>query len=64
MLAKVRIINKEHPHYGEIGYYNGESIELFGRVKYKVELIACQHGEKACFADASAIGLIDILQEK
>ena len=55
-LPRVRIVNKEHPHYPENGRWTGEVVLLLGRIPMgKVLLDACPHGVDACFVSQGDI---------
>ena len=47
---RVRIVNRQHPHYRETGFMTGEMISVLGKTPMaKVKLENCQHGTDACY---------------
>lgn len=55
MRTKIRIIAKNHPHFGEYGEFTSSdegtiaAYMVLGEKKIKVDLINCPHGVKSCF---------------
>jgi hypothetical protein len=61
MSERVKIIDKKHPHYGEVGEFRGEIIEFKhwqGRMA-KIHLNRCEHGTDACFVSPSQVAKAD-----
>ena len=53
---RVRIVNRDHPHYGEYGQFTGEVIRpIWGGKMALVKLEACQHGCDACYVSPGDI---------
>lgn len=46
---RVRIVNRDHPHYRETGFLTGEVVSLLGKPMARVTLEQCKHGTDACF---------------
>ena len=47
---RVRITNREHPHYSETGFLTGNVISVLGTPMAEVRLEHCRHGTDGCFA--------------
>jgi hypothetical protein len=59
---RVRIVNRDHPHYRETGFLTGEVVVMFWGTKMaKLALENCRHGTDACFISLGDIE-IDRLQ--
>ena len=63
-MAKVVIINANHPHAGEkavIKTENGNVImkNILGKEKFEVELLDCKHGVNGCFVGKEEVRVID-----
>lgn len=54
---RVRIVDREHPHYGETGEFRGEVIKFryWDGKMAKIHLDACQHGTDACYVSPGQI---------
>jgi hypothetical protein len=46
---KVKIVRKDHPHYGERGTIVRETMTALGKVGTVIKLYDCVHGVDECF---------------
>jgi len=57
---RVRIVNRDHPHHGEYGWFTGELITLVtGHRMALVTLEQCRHGMDGCYVSAGDIRQVD-----
>ena len=52
---KVRICDRDHPHWPERGVLTGEMVMLFGQPMAKMALSDCQHGTAACLVSKGQV---------
>lgn len=52
---RMRISDRDHPHYGEVGQLTGNVISLFGKPMAELKLEHCQHGTFGCFVSSGQI---------
>jgi hypothetical protein len=58
-LPRVKIVNREHPHYGEYGTFAGETISVIGQRMALVKLERCKHGTDGCYVSPGDIREVD-----
>ena len=65
MKVKVTIIQKDHPHYGELAELpiNKDGTisiwKIFGKTMTKVKLLKCLHGVNECFVNVDGFKIND-----
>jgi hypothetical protein len=52
---RVRICDKEHPHYPAVGVLTGKVIRLFGKPMAELKFDQDSHGTEACFVDKGQV---------
>lgn len=55
---RVQIINREHPHFEEYGWFTGKIVQMkFGDRKKMAEVALehCRHGVDACFVSVGDV---------
>lgn len=54
---RVRIVDREHPHFPESGKLTGKIITLFGTPMAELKLDNCIHGTDGCFVKHGQISI-------
>ena len=53
--TRVRIVDKDHPHYGESGHLTGTIISVVGKRMAEMKIEHCRHGTDGCFISRGQI---------
>ena len=55
--TRVRIVDREHPHYPESGYLTGSIINVLGQLMAEMKIDGCRHGTDGCFISRGQIAV-------
>jgi hypothetical protein len=55
----VKIVNRDHPHFGEYGRWAGETISVIGKRMALIKLEHCKHGTDGCYVSPGDIREVD-----